>query len=111
MLSKIFVNYKIILIKHIRVIQFNFLDQMCGFCFIKYINFVCAYNIFVCFSSLCLGFSILDTAPNSHKFKLTMFQPTDPKYFFKTVRNEIKLLRTSLPQGIWVKGFEDRMVS
>ena len=58
-----------------------------------------------------VGFSILDTAPNSHKFKLTMFQPTDPKYFFKTVRNEIKLLRTSLPQGIWVKGFEDRMVS
>ncbi|XP_054281969.1 (E3-independent) E2 ubiquitin-conjugating enzyme UBE2O-like isoform X2 [Macrosteles quadrilineatus] len=55
------------------------------------------------------GFSILDTAPNSHKFKLTMFQPTDPKTFFKTVRNEIKLLRTSLPSGIWVKGFEDRM--
>lgn len=55
------------------------------------------------------GFSILDTAPNSHRFKLTMFQPTDQKTFFKTVRNEIKLLRTSLPQGIWVKGFEDRM--
>ncbi|XP_046659894.1 (E3-independent) E2 ubiquitin-conjugating enzyme UBE2O-like isoform X2 [Homalodisca vitripennis] len=55
------------------------------------------------------GFSVLDTAPNSHKFKLTMFQPTDPKLFFKTVRNEIKLLQSSLPSGIWVKGFEDRM--
>lgn len=56
------------------------------------------------------GFSILETAPNSHKFKLTMFQPTDPKNFFRTVRNEIRLLRTSLPSGIWVKAFEDRMV-
>ncbi|XP_069684975.1 (E3-independent) E2 ubiquitin-conjugating enzyme UBE2O isoform X2 [Periplaneta americana] len=55
------------------------------------------------------GFSIMDSAPNSHKFKLTMFQPTDPQNFFRTVRKEIKLLRSSLPPGIWVKGFEDRM--
>jgi hypothetical protein len=40
-----------------------------------------------------------------------MFQPTDPQNFFRTVRKEIKLLRSSLPPGIWVKGFEDRMVS
>ncbi|KAL1117114.1 hypothetical protein AAG570_004442 [Ranatra chinensis] len=55
------------------------------------------------------SFSIMETAPNSHKFKLTMFQPTDPRNFYRTVRNEIKLLRSSLPTGIWVKGFEDRM--
>ncbi|XP_014261695.1 (E3-independent) E2 ubiquitin-conjugating enzyme UBE2O isoform X2 [Cimex lectularius] len=54
-------------------------------------------------------FTILDTAPNSHKFKLTMFQPTDTKSFFRRVRGEIKLLRTSLPSGIWITGFEDRM--
>ena len=60
---------------------------------------------------LIAGFSIMDSAPNSHKFKLTMFQPTDPQNFFRTVRKEIKLLRSSLPPGIWVKGFEDRMVS
>lgn len=53
----------------------------------------------------------MDSAPSSHKFKLTMFQPTDPQNFFRTVRKEIKLLRSSLPPGIWVKGFEDRMVS
>ncbi|XP_046607611.1 (E3-independent) E2 ubiquitin-conjugating enzyme UBE2O [Neodiprion virginianus] len=55
------------------------------------------------------GFSIEDTAPDSHKFKLTMFQPTDPSNFFRTVSKELKLLRNSLPPGIWVKGFEDRM--
>ncbi|XP_025601768.2 (E3-independent) E2 ubiquitin-conjugating enzyme isoform X2 [Athalia rosae] len=55
------------------------------------------------------GFSIEDTAPDSHKFKLTMFQPTDASNFFRTVSKELRLLRNSLPPGIWVKGFEDRM--
>jgi ubiquitin-conjugating enzyme E2 O len=55
------------------------------------------------------GFSIEETAPDSHKFKLTMFQPTDRVNFFRTVSKELKLLRSSLPPGIWVKGFEDRM--
>lgn len=55
------------------------------------------------------GFMIDDTAPDSHKFKLTMFQPTDPTNFFRTVSKELKLLRSSLPSGIWVKGFEDRI--
>uniref|UniRef100_A0A0V0G6I3 Putative ubiquitin-conjugating enzyme e2 o-like isoform x1 n=1 Tax=Triatoma dimidiata TaxID=72491 RepID=A0A0V0G6I3_TRIDM len=54
-------------------------------------------------------FTIVDTAPNSHKYKLTMFQPTDTKQFFRRVREEIKLLKNSLPAGIWVTGFEDRM--
>ena len=55
------------------------------------------------------GFSIEETAPDSHKFKLTMFQPTDRTNFFRTVSKELKLLKSSLPPGIWVKGFEDRM--
>ncbi|XP_015597896.1 (E3-independent) E2 ubiquitin-conjugating enzyme UBE2O [Cephus cinctus] len=55
------------------------------------------------------GFSIDEIAPDSHKFKLTMFQPTDPSNFFRTVSKELKLLRSSLPPGIWVKGFEDRI--
>ncbi|XP_026673071.1 (E3-independent) E2 ubiquitin-conjugating enzyme UBE2O isoform X2 [Ceratina calcarata] len=55
------------------------------------------------------GFSIEETAPDSHKFKLTMFQPTDPTNFFRTVSKELKLLKNSLPPGIWVKGFEDRI--
>ena len=55
------------------------------------------------------GFIVEDTAPDCHKFKLTMFQPTDPTNFFRTVSKELKLLRCSLPPGIWVKGFEDRI--
>jgi len=41
---------------------------------------------------------------------LTMFQPTEPKLFFQTVSKEHKLLRNSLPEGICVKGYENRMV-
>ncbi|XP_045602323.2 (E3-independent) E2 ubiquitin-conjugating enzyme UBE2O isoform X2 [Procambarus clarkii] len=55
------------------------------------------------------GFLVLEAAPDSHKFKLTMFQPTDPPHFYRTVRKEMKLLTTSLPPGIWVRGYEDRM--
>ncbi|XP_014470035.1 PREDICTED: (E3-independent) E2 ubiquitin-conjugating enzyme UBE2O isoform X1 [Dinoponera quadriceps] len=55
------------------------------------------------------GFSIDEAAPDSHKFKLTMFQPTDPTNFFRTVSRELKLLKSSLPPGVWVKGFEDRI--
>ena len=54
-------------------------------------------------------FSMIESAPASHKFKLSVFQPNDPKNFIKFVRKEVKLLRTSLPSGIHVKGFEDRM--
>ncbi|XP_011641984.1 (E3-independent) E2 ubiquitin-conjugating enzyme UBE2O [Pogonomyrmex barbatus] len=55
------------------------------------------------------GFSIEETAPDSHKFKLTMFQPTELTNFFRTVSKELKLLKSSLPPGVWVKGFEDRI--
>lgn len=62
-----------------------------------------------CLSSPSEGFEVLEAAPDSHKFKLTMFQPTDPPHFYRTVRKEMKLLKTSLPLGIWVRGYEDRM--
>jgi len=54
-------------------------------------------------------FSMIESAPNEHKFKLAVFQPNDPKNFIKFVRKELQLLRSSLPSGIFVKGFEDRM--
>ena len=50
-----------------------------------------------------------DSAPSQHKYKLAVFQPSDPKIFIKFVRKELQLLRSSLPSGIFVKGFEDRM--
>ena len=55
-------------------------------------------------------FSMLENATMEHKFNLSLFQPTDPKNFIKFLRKEIQLLRTSLPKGIHVKCFEDRMV-
>lgn len=39
------------------------------------------------------------------------FQPAEAKKFFSTVRKEMALLATSLPDGIMVKTFEDRMAS
>ena len=48
-------------------------------------------------------------ASNQHKFKLAVFHANDPKNFIKFVRKELQLLKSSLPSGIYVKGFEDRM--
>ena len=53
---------------------------------------------------------MIETSLACHKFKLSVFQPNDPKNFIKFVRREVKLLRSSLPHGIRVKGYEDRMV-
>ena len=55
-------------------------------------------------------FTMIETSLACHKFKLSVFQPNDPKNFIKFVRREVKLLRSSLPHGIRVKGYEDRMV-
>nr|XP_056713779.1 (E3-independent) E2 ubiquitin-conjugating enzyme [Euleptes europaea] len=54
-------------------------------------------------------FSVLEGAPDSHAFKKMEFQPPEAKKFFSTVRKEMALLATSLPDGIMVKTFEDRM--
>ncbi|KAM4012335.1 (E3-independent) E2 ubiquitin-conjugating enzyme UBE2O-like [Anomaloglossus baeobatrachus] len=54
-------------------------------------------------------FSVLETAPESHVFKKLEFQAPEAKKFFSTVRKEMALLATSLPDGIMVKTFEDRM--
>ncbi|NXI36184.1 UBE2O enzyme, partial [Galbula dea] len=56
-------------------------------------------------------FSVLEYAPDSHAFKKMEFQPPEAKKFFSTVRKEMALLATSLPDGIMVKTFEDRMAS
>ncbi|KAJ1130238.1 hypothetical protein NDU88_008594 [Pleurodeles waltl] len=54
-------------------------------------------------------FSVLESAPDTHAFKKMEFQPPEAKKFFSTVRKEMALLATSLPDGIMVKTFEDRM--
>nr|XP_061779077.1 (E3-independent) E2 ubiquitin-conjugating enzyme UBE2O-like isoform X1 [Nerophis lumbriciformis] len=54
-------------------------------------------------------FSVLEWAPDTHSFHKMEFQPAEAKKFFSTVRKEMALLATSLPDGIMVKTFEDRM--
>ncbi|OWK14722.1 hypothetical protein Celaphus_00001598 [Cervus elaphus hippelaphus] len=45
-------------------------------------------------------FSVLEFAPSNHSFKKIEFQPPEAKKFFSTVRKEMALLATSLPDGI-----------
>ncbi|XP_063534146.1 (E3-independent) E2 ubiquitin-conjugating enzyme UBE2O [Cydia strobilella] len=55
------------------------------------------------------GFSVLDAAPAHHRFRLSMLQPSEPRSFYSAVKREIKLLKSDLPPGVWVRGFEDRI--
>ena len=55
------------------------------------------------------SFVMADRVHSSHKFKLTIFQPNNMKLFMKHVKKELKLLQSSLPPGIVVKGYEERM--
>ncbi|KAJ8300817.1 hypothetical protein KUTeg_022336 [Tegillarca granosa] len=56
----------------------------------------------------CRGFHLLEEVPLNHRF-LTENQTLDRKTFMNAVMKEMKLLQTSLPEGIIVKGYEDRM--
>lgn len=61
-------------------------------------------------SSSAGNFQILENVPNTHKYHLTVFHPTNAQTFFKAVQKEHKLLKTSLPpEGVWVRTFEDRL--
>jgi len=55
------------------------------------------------------SFQTVDFVPDAHKFKLTIFQPRKMTAFVRSIKKEIELLRSSLPSGITMKGFEDRM--
>ncbi|XP_033100637.1 (E3-independent) E2 ubiquitin-conjugating enzyme-like [Anneissia japonica] len=51
----------------------------------------------------------VESVPANHIFCLSPYLPTAPKRFISTVKKEINLLQCSLPDGILVKTFEDRM--
>jgi ubiquitin-conjugating enzyme E2 O len=55
------------------------------------------------------SFQLLDRAPSTHKFHLTVFHTTNAQSFYKAVQKETKLLRSSLPPGVLVRTFEDRL--
>uniref|UniRef100_W8BCA6 Ubiquitin-conjugating enzyme E2 O n=1 Tax=Ceratitis capitata TaxID=7213 RepID=W8BCA6_CERCA len=54
-------------------------------------------------------FQVLPTAPAGHKFQLTIFHPNNTQQYYKAVQREHRMLKSSLPPGVWVKVFEDRM--
>uniref|UniRef100_A0A1A9WYQ4 UBIQUITIN_CONJUGAT_2 domain-containing protein n=1 Tax=Glossina brevipalpis TaxID=37001 RepID=A0A1A9WYQ4_9MUSC len=54
-------------------------------------------------------FQILSTAPKDHKYHLTIFHPNNTQQYYKAVQREHRMLKSSLPPGVWVRGFEDRM--
>lgn len=60
-------------------------------------------------SSTTDNFQVLENVPSTHKYHLTVFHPTNAHSFFKAVQREHKLLRNSLPSGVWVRSFEDRL--
>ncbi|KAM3964473.1 LOW QUALITY PROTEIN: (E3-independent) E2 ubiquitin-conjugating enzyme UBE2O [Aphomia sociella] len=55
------------------------------------------------------GFCVLESAPPAHRFHLSILQPSEPKSFYSAVKREIKLLKSDLPPGVWVRGYMDRM--
>lgn len=55
------------------------------------------------------AFSVMETVPQGHKYTLSVLKPQEPRIFCKVVKREMELLRSSLPDGIDVKGFGDRM--
>lgn len=57
----------------------------------------------------CEHFQVLPSAPKTHKFHLTIFHPNNTQQYYKAVHREHRMLKTSLPPGVWVRVFEDRM--
>lgn len=55
------------------------------------------------------NFQIMENVTSTHKYHLTVFHPSNAHAFFKAVQREHKLLRSSLPSGVWVRSFEDRL--
>ncbi|XP_075147888.1 (E3-independent) E2 ubiquitin-conjugating enzyme UBE2O [Haematobia irritans] len=54
-------------------------------------------------------FQVLPAAPKNHKFHLTIFHPNNTQQYYKAVQREHRMLKNSLPPGVWVRIFEDRM--
>lgn len=55
------------------------------------------------------SYSIIDEAHNSHHFFTTSFEPVNMAAFYKAVQKEYKLLQESLPPGVWVRSYGNRL--
>nr|CAI5826277.1 unnamed protein product [Callosobruchus analis] len=54
-------------------------------------------------------YTIMDDAPISHHYYTSKFEPTDLQKFLKTVQKEYTLLKESLPPGVWVRSYGNRI--
>ncbi|XP_056643108.1 (E3-independent) E2 ubiquitin-conjugating enzyme [Diorhabda sublineata] len=52
---------------------------------------------------------LLDEAPVTHHYFDSKFEPTDLQRFLKSVQKEYKLLKDSLPSGVWVRSYSNRI--
>lgn len=57
------------------------------------------------------NFIVIDAVPDTHRYRLTTLQPQNQKTFVRQVQKEVTLMKNSLPSGIYVKSYEERMVS
>lgn len=48
-------------------------------------------------------FQILSVAPKNHKYHLTIFHPNNTQQYYKAVQREHRMLKSSLPPGVWVR--------
>ena len=53
---------------------------------------------------------MLESTAEQHACKASPYRPDNPRKFMSCIKKEMTLLQTSLPQGILVRGYEDRMV-
>ena len=53
---------------------------------------------------------MLEEVPSSHQFAAQPFQAANQRQFYSVIRKEIEGLRSNLPSGLLVKGFENRLV-
>lgn len=49
------------------------------------------------------GFILRESAPTSHRFRLSLLQPSEPRVFHQAVGREIKLLKSDLPLGVSIE--------
>ncbi|XP_072403360.1 (E3-independent) E2 ubiquitin-conjugating enzyme UBE2O [Diabrotica undecimpunctata] len=54
-------------------------------------------------------YTLVDDAPVTHHYYGTKFEPTDLQRFLKSIQKEYKLLKDSLPSGVWVRSYGNRI--
>ncbi|RZB54439.1 UQ con domain containing protein, partial [Asbolus verrucosus] len=54
------------------------------------------------------SFGIIEEAPDTHRYFSSKFEPKDVQKFVNALQREYKLLKESLPSGVWVRTYDNR---